>query len=398
MRVNDYRARCQQAGAILRNFGELIINLKISFWGRFETTACDTFIFKLMVKYCSGVEILELRYCNALQLDDTVDVKTFFRNMKELTLCESYAVDGSILSDAKKLTRLTLNEYYSKHAAKFLLNNYPELQTLSIDIHLIEKCGIDITEFLKRHPQLTGLELTGGVYDLTSIGEYGRNLRKLTIWDCQDCNFSAVAQLNKLTSLKLTNQFSSQSIIRFLQISQSFQSLEEIAISEYLDSAKQLIAALPRLINLKRLSISFCRDEDTDGDDDTVNDDLLSDIHRLTGLHALSIEANGRSLTITTDGFVNLVQNLPHLERLSIITQSRTKYMQLKEATFFQVCEIYRNRNQKLVIRNYDETCDHYKYSSNKIVEPFAEVKETVRFMAASSLWNPEPEQQPFII
>lgn len=110
-----------------------------------------------------------------LQLDEIVDVKSLFGNVKELILDDSFAIKSRFLSDAKELTRLTLSTLSFKRVNAFLSNQYPKLQSLSMNKRRTESHTVklnSISNFWKCHPYLLEMELIGcGVYDLSSIAK-----------------------------------------------------------------------------------------------------------------------------------------------------------------------------------------------------------------------------------
>lgn len=100
----------QQAAAILRHFGDLLTKLKVTYSHSSRDKASNTFLFNMMTMYCTKtLDRMELRHCYYLQSDDIVDAKALFRNVKELILEDSPRIHAPFLSDAKELTRLTLN-------------------------------------------------------------------------------------------------------------------------------------------------------------------------------------------------------------------------------------------------------------------------------------------------
>lgn len=183
------------------------------------------------------------------------------------------------------------------------------------------------------HPNLFELKLRHGKY---GFGEC-RSLRKLTMKDCDCGDYFRIAQLENLTSLKLSED---DSLIEMLQTSKSSETLEEFEHFEFVDDPKKLIAALRRFTNLKRFSL-----RSTDFDDN-----LLSEIPRLRKLRVLTI--GGLLIDLTSDGLIDMVQRLPDLEQLSLVHCNSDNCIHLKEATYLRFCEIYRARNKKLVIAN----------------------------------------------
>lgn len=278
LKKNQYIARRRKTVAILRNFGDLLTNLKFTFCPSYGMETSNSFAFNLMVKYCTGsLERLELQNLGALHRDEIVDARSrlWFGNVKELILDDSAGIDGNFLSYAKKLTRLDLICHPSKDVVKFLLKDYPQLQSLTL--HLDGRANVDAVTFLKRHPNLTELELLGGgVYDLLSIGEC-LWLRKLSIWNCQKCNIAPIAQLDKLTSLELSTRFGPGAIMEVFRTSRSSESLEELVFAGGMRHPR----SAERFINLRYLSMVL-----TFAD---INDDFLLDIPRLEELRTLSI-------------------------------------------------------------------------------------------------------------
>lgn len=207
----QYVRRRQQTAAILRNFGDMLTNLKVIFWYSEAGRLHNTFIFDMMVRYCTGpLNRMCLINCGKyLQPDKVNDATSLFRNVKELILDNSFAVESRFLCDAAELTRLTLRMMSFKRVNAFLSNDYPKLQSLAVNKRYTDSRAVkkrDISPFWKRHPHLLELELSGsGVYDMSSIGECVM-LRKLYIWDyyyCEGRDLSPMAQLANLTSLTL---------------------------------------------------------------------------------------------------------------------------------------------------------------------------------------------------
>lgn len=365
-----YLKRRRQIGAFLRNFGDILTNVKVNFWHTHTYTAklCNTFVYNMMVKYCIGtLQRLELRNCEYLQPDKIIDSRALFRHVKELILFKSQAIIGCFLHDAKQLTRLKLQLFHFSDVNQILSNNYPRLQTLTLNQpqRRDRDDEIDIIGFLKRHRYLNELEFVGGCgNDLSRIGKY-RRLRKLTIWNCPGCDILPIAQLNKLTTLKLSIGCGGESPRALLMASKSSQSLQELGLSGYSSYSRSvsmgLKAALPRFTNLNQLSFNY----------NDVDDDLLRVLHRLESLHVLSIGAQFYS-SITTNGFVDLVQRLPQLEQLTLhpAPYGNLARIELLESTYLQICKIYRNRKQKLVIYNFDISNKGLKEIKHK--KPFA--------------------------
>lgn len=351
----------QHTTAFLRNFGDLLLNVKVTFCygktGKFNNTT----ILNLMTRYCAGtVEYLDLVNCSyLLQPDEIIDASELFRNIKVLVLENSSAINRCLLSDAKQLTELTLIGFHSKKINKILSNDYPQLEALILrnPSHCWNLGRIDNITFLKRHPNLTKLILNGfSKCDLLAIGECSW-LRELTIWNCKDCDFSPIAQLANLTVLKLSTVNRSESAIELLKTSMSHQSLENLRVSFDWADGKALLTVLLRFNNLKQLAFYSKND---------IDDDVLSYLHRLEKLRVLSF--GGDQLVLTSNGLMELMRQLPELERYSLFAYY--DYMELLESTYLQICEICRGRNQKLMIYNFDLI--NGNYSKLKRVEPFA--------------------------
>lgn len=235
---------------------------------------------------------------------------------------------------------------------------------------------------LERHPSLIKLELSGGggEYDFTSIGQCSA-LTKLSIWNCDTANITAISQLDKLTSLKLSEN--DRDPIEILKTSMSSESLEELAINPRSVNRAELFAALGRFTNLVSFSVMFRFYYE-------IDDGLLSEFHRLKQLRVLSIRFMRH--TITSNGLVALVRRLVHLEQLSICAFS-FKHLQLEKSTYLRICEICSARNQKLVIHNYDPEIDNY----GTLDEPFAEdsKQKSVQFLSRRSS---DPSHKVFTI
>lgn len=227
-------ARRQQISTILRNFGDLITKVKVTFYWNIPTKVklYNAFVFKMMVTYCTGtLERLEMVNCNHLQLDKIIDGPALFQNVKELILNSSRAIDGSFLSDAKQLIRLKINGFHSAAVVKFLQYDYPLLQSLALNIHPIAPSPVDIGDFLRRHRDLVEFESgVDGVCGWSLISKYCPKLRKLSIWDRYDYDISPISQLENLTAMKLTIIAGGEPPIQVLKASKSSQSLEELQL------------------------------------------------------------------------------------------------------------------------------------------------------------------------
>lgn len=363
---NIANAYQRQIGPILRNFGDLLTKVKVIFSSENDAKLYNTRVFNMMAKYCTGgLNQLELRCCQTLEPDEIVDARALFRNVKDLVLIRSAAISGSFLSDAKKLTRLNLNWSSFANVVKFLANDYPKLESLSLNNRRMDSTEIDIIEFLKRHPNLTELELSGGgVFDLSSIDECAW-LRKISLCEYEEYDISAIAKLNELTSLKLTTTDGDQLPFQLLMSSRSSESLEELELSGYwsYSSDNQMELMISRFTNLQHLSFVFSISTYVS------SHHLFSGLHCPQELRALSI--GGRLLWVTGDGLVELVQNLPNLEQLSLHPLSHhDEHIHLRESTYLLISEICRARNQKLVIYSFDLTNEELR--NRKREEPFA--------------------------
>lgn len=113
-------------------------------WFPAVTTAtfgkCDTFALNHLAVYCTctgPMNGLELYCCKTLSFfaikhNQIINAKALFRNVKQvLILTNSSAIDGGLLSDAKKLIRFELIWLYAKDVNKFLWNDYPNLRSLT---------------------------------------------------------------------------------------------------------------------------------------------------------------------------------------------------------------------------------------------------------------------------
>lgn len=225
---------------------------------------------------------------------------------------------------------------------------------------------IDIIEFLRRHPNLVELTLLGyGKYNLSSIGECCPELTKLTIREraIKNCDLLPIAELVKLTALKITTECNKHLPIEMLNTMKSSNSLEVLVLSGYSPVRNvqvKFVAALARFTMLQELSFAF---------PDRVKDIHLAGLHCLTELRILHV---GVVLwSVTGDGIVNLVQHLHNLQQLSLHPHPAIprQSIQLEKATYLRICEICCNRNQKLTISNFDNKSVRKKES---IVEPFA--------------------------
>lgn len=145
------------------------------------------------------------------------------------------------------------------------------------------------------------------------------------------------------------------------------------------------MAVIPRFTNLKHLSIIF------NEVDIIVDNQLIGNLHCLKRLRDLSI---GGTKSFTSNGLVDLVQNLPELEKLSLLIDHSNKYMKVMESTYLRICGIYRNRNKKLVIYNSDTRTHLFGWEDEGVVkwewdEPFATLgqRENVRYFKKTAVF-----------
>lgn len=353
----EYLRERRQTFAILLHFGDLLTKVEAYFyseWHEKKIHSCNNDFFKLIVKHCTGtLETLELIYNEGLRRDGIAVAKQLFRNVKVLNVNCSPGIKGSFLSDAKQLTRLDLLNDSSDQLIRFLSNDYPELQSVKIAITKdMKRKPTNIGHYLKRHPNLTEVELLDGKFDIKSIGEC-QSLTKLSISKCQGMDISAISQLDKLTSLSLTIYPSQYSLIESLKTSKSANSLEQIWINGYYQDEREHLPSLVRFTNLKDLLVSF---------QDAIDDELLARLRCLNQLRVLTI--CGFFGSITSDALLKLVESLPHLEQLNLRGNhhfyGKRQWVELLGSTYLLICQIYRHRNQKLVIRNFDLRDEYY--------------------------------------
>lgn len=342
----DYIAYQRQIAPILRNFGDLLTKLNVTFCGK---KSYNTSVFNLMANYCTGtLERLELRCCKALRLDEINDVTAIFRNVKQLLLHRSYIVEGFFLSEAKELTSLSLYGFYSTRVLDFLSNDYPNLKSITLKNSSMdwEEVQININNFLQRHPTLVECHLDG--YDLDSISSVAgmSELRKLSIWLCDNYTIGPIAGLDQLTAMQLSAEGKDQ--LEFLSTSRSSETLKELVLNCFLDEGTRLLTTLARFNNLNLLSIKFHF---------VLDDNNLALLRRLDKLRVLAI---GGPTSFTADGVISLIRYLPHLEKLSLDDHRLNKRIQMLESTYLRICDIYRNRSQKLMIYNYNVLDDEF--------------------------------------
>lgn len=373
-------ARRRQASSILQNFGDLVTTVKVIFYHKNHPNFYNISVYNLMLKYCTGtLNKLELNNCKILQPGKIADATALFRNTKELVVYNSPAIDSSFLSAAPELTRLSLNGFLPTRAVTFLANQYPQLEALTLNNSEDWKWDImNINDFLKRQPRLIELKLEGGgFYDMSKIHEW-RQLRKLSFFIGNKCSVQGIAELDQLTSLELTHgfRFFEHSPLPFLNQLRSTQSLENLvligssqtrtdAMDDSRKTGEQLMNTLERFPNLKYLSIKVFG---------YFTDDLIPRFQHLQKLRVLSI--SWFQPGISSDGLINLVRQLPDLEQLALHrpTSRDNRRLELMESTYLRICEIYQNRNQKLVIYNFDASEDKFKKVKRK--QPFAECNQ----------------------
>lgn len=155
-------------------------------------------------------------------------------------------------------------------------------------------------------------------------------------------------------------------------------------LSKWIVDRNKLVTIILRFTNLTQLSFKLIAD----------NDEVLRDLQRQTKLRLLSI---GGPVSITSDGLVDLVRNLPDLQQLTLHHDSFYECIQMQTSTYFRICNIYEARNQKLVIYVLDTSKDDSMKAERQ--EPFAEYeqKEFVRYicfvMRLKSLYgSPKPK------
>jgi len=380
----DFRRR-RQIATILRHFGDLMIKLKVTFnrWA-LEDSSFNTTVFNMMVMYCTGTLVrLELDYCahlQHLQRYKIIDATALFLNVNELVMDKSDASIVPFLTDARQLTSLCLISVQSRNAATFLSNNYPHLRCLTLKNRNMDwdwcNICIDINNFLMRHSHLSELELGGGLgfYDLSLI-EVRDRIR-------ENSEIMPIAKLNKLAALRIAAFVDDEAVVEFLNTSRSSETLKDLALAFALDVDLQ--TSFARFNNLNCLCLNIFGD---------VGNAFLACLHCLPQLRILSIKA---FMSITSDGLVGLVHNLTHLEQLNLVPASDwsdIQHIQLRKSTYLRICEIYRNRNRKLEIRNYDMLSEIFQSSVWGLEEPYAEhnQQEFVQFISVEPMIYDSP-------
>lgn len=365
----DYAARRREIGTIFWSFGDLVTKLSVFFYPRTRDNNrnfLNRAVFNLMVFFCTGsLEKLELKWCQHLQQKErTIDrAAALFRNVKELILYNSDAIDASFLSDAKQLTKLNLDGYFCTDIVKFLSVDNPNLKSLSLNNVYLDLEMVDIKNAMKRH-NLTEIEWASRHLDDLALVDEFPELKKLSVLECSSYDFNLILHLDKLTALHLTTNVDNRSLIEFLNTSKSDASLEELALRcGFTTDGAEFMQALARFTNLWNLSFTFY---------EKLENSHLENLHRLEKLRVLSI---GGLITMTGDSLVLLVKHLPLLERLSLYSADHLVPIRLKKATYVKICIIYRTRSQTLMIYNFDISDDFYKYAKMKLKENFDEFK-----------------------
>lgn len=349
-----------QVSASLRHFGDMVTNLEILVDETRETDENDarnTTIYNSMVGYCTPhiLQKLEMRGMPYLPPGEVLDAGPLLRGLKELVLETSDVIDSALLSDAQ-LTSLTL--LGPMDYAKYLTNDYRQLQIFTME-HFRKECDPTlVSEFLARHMHLTEIKLyRSGYNDPVVIGAM-RDLTKLYIEEIQYNEIMPMAKLDKLNALQLCVAAGRQ-MPEFLNASMSWRTLEELELSQSIQPGDEawFMSGIARFTHLKRLVINYGV---------TFDDDLLAYFHNLKELRVLSIQ---HSLPITSDGLVKLVRNLPHLELFVLCKFSQFDEL-FQKSTYLEICEIYRNREQKLLVYDYNVFDRDNLYK--ELMRPFA--------------------------
>lgn len=346
---NRFITRRRKAAAILRIFGASLRILKVTFCCSTKTKLCNIRIFNMMVMYCTGgldqLELIEFS-TTADNSREIINPTALFRNVKQLTLDYAYGVEATFLSDAKQLTRLKLIGFDCEDVPALLSNDYPRLRSLTMTQNKSDgwkRHQININNYLKQYPQLIEFELDDGIlYDFSSICKSCPMLSKLSI-SSQTYNEMAILhldQLTQLTALKLEAPLPRDSLFKFLNESKSSQSLEELELTAVLDDTRlEVMAALPRFNNLKNLSIF--------------------------------LPSPPPSAMIDYD-LVDLVRQLSHLEWLRLRAM-KNRGLLVEQRTYLQICQIYYERNQKLMISGYGKPF----FRTRKPYEPFVRLNQS---------------------
>lgn len=331
---------------VLQNFGDLATNVKTEWQDMFED---QVKAFSTLVKYCTGpLERLEMV---GISKPENIDPTPLFRNVKELSLSFSEVAD--FLSDARQLTTLTLIVMDFPDVVKILSYDLPKLQSVTLDL---DNCDDeDLTELkanLKRHTGLTEFVAKNCNFDdLIFVGELPE-LKTLSIgnFDHVKLEISPLETLQNLTSLDLRGNITDQLLIDCLKTSKSHETIEKLELNCCGPGDMiQLVGVLRRFTKLKHLSVSLYN---------KVDSSLFAGIHRLKKLRVLMIFADIEDMLFTGDDLVNLVQHLPHLEELTLGPDEKDS-IELKKPTYLRICDVYRSREQKLTIYDYDTGGDN---------------------------------------
>lgn len=378
--INDFAAKRQELLSIFRNFGDLLTDLQVCFSRHHsDRSSFNTRVYNSMVMYCTGkINRLELNWCGTLQLDQIVDAAALFRNVKELTvlLYSSKGSESCFVSDTSQITKLNLRMFHSTEIVNYLSRDYPQLESLTLDT--VFKLNLDLQEIkkvLKRHPNINELHLNRCPFPDLSLVDELPELRQLSISDASYDTLEPVARLDKLQQLSFAIDNEDEALIDFCNTSKSTQSLEDLSLKVYLFDRDRFLIGLTRFTNLKYLSIHSC-----ECDYQRFDDSFLRYLHSLTKLRSLSID--GLLYYIRSNGLVDLVQQLPDLERLVLNNRAFHKWIYLKESTFEQIREIYQTRRQRLIIYNYRDNDNWHQHV--KPEEPIVEgdQQESVQFMS----------------
>lgn len=341
----------RQIPAILRNFGDLLTKLNVSFRYTDQRVSdrIRTLVFNCLVTYCTEpLDRLQLTGCRNFHLDKINNATRLFRKVRELYLSDSDAINIACLTDLWRLIKLTIDR---PPTIKYLSIDYPVLKSFTLTRALGDEVLTDhsaVGEFLERHDQLTEIEIDTTDYcDLTQIGSMPV-LRKLSIQDPYSIkieeNIMPLTNLSKLTTLTLYVDGDEQ-MPAFLKSLKSKHSLVELDLWSECWSGDELefMKALSRYTRLRKLYFSV----------DTLAGNLLLNLHGLKNLRTLSMRH--LRVMITSDDLVNLIRQLPHLVEL-ILLPLDTMDVRLRRTTYLRICEIYRSRSAKLVICNFERT------------------------------------------
>lgn len=324
-------------GRLLRHFGHMISDLSFTF------TTEQTESFNFVFKYCSGGALERLTVAGRTEnfrIDKAIDSTELFGTIKELKLygCNHKAFDGKHLSKCQRLERLTL---YKTEAGKFLLKHFPNIKSFAMQRVCDEdrrKTVQRIISFLKRHKQLTELELNSPDYcSLVLVGTL-QHLERLSINDglfsFGDEHIMPLAALTKLKSLKL--YCGDKQMGRFLNSLKSTESLEELdLIFCYFRNENALMSAIGKFQQLEVFKFNGgC----------WLQDNHLSNLN-LSRLRKLSMLNFSK---VTDDGLINVVDRMPAMEELTL-NENSYKF-RLSSNVYNRVADICENRESKLVM------------------------------------------------